>query len=178
MYKICVPSKLIITWSYIMNYWIFNVTYNFWSQTYGNLWSYLSHPDIVPSTCLLQVIEVILPMLCNYLSYWWEKGPENWPPGTHCCTMVTSEHLSSILGNILKILNNNLGIDDAPWMKRIAGVRLKAVRERINMIWKSFQPVRFCVFIQTYKVRDCNKLFGVFRKYQSIFKLILHRNMH
>ncbi|XP_038551055.1 ryanodine receptor 3-like [Micropterus salmoides] len=67
-----------------------------------------------------QVIEVILPMLCNYLSYWWEKGPENWPPGTQCCTMVTSEHLSSILGNILKILNNNLGIDDAPWMKRIA----------------------------------------------------------
>ncbi|XP_035535034.1 ryanodine receptor 3, partial [Morone saxatilis] len=67
-----------------------------------------------------QVIEVILPMLCNYLSYWWEKGPENSPEGTHCCTMVTSEHLSVILGNILRILNNNLGIDDAPWMKRIA----------------------------------------------------------
>ncbi|XP_078131521.1 ryanodine receptor 3 [Sander vitreus] len=67
-----------------------------------------------------QVIEVILPMLCNYLSYWWEKGPENSPPGANCCTMVTSEHLSIILGNILKMLNNNLGIDDAPWMKRIA----------------------------------------------------------
>ena len=70
---------------------------------------------------LLQVIEVVLPMLCNYLSYWWEKGPENSPPGAQCCTMMTSEHLSFILGNILKILNNNLGIDDAPWMKRIAG---------------------------------------------------------
>nr|XP_019953023.1 PREDICTED: ryanodine receptor 3 [Paralichthys olivaceus] len=67
-----------------------------------------------------QVIEVILPMLCNYLSYWWEKGPENSPPDALCCTMVTSEHLSIILGNILRILNNNLGIDDAPWMKRIA----------------------------------------------------------
>ncbi|XP_075893569.1 ryanodine receptor 3 isoform X4 [Nelusetta ayraudi] len=67
-----------------------------------------------------QVIEVILPMLCNYLSYWWEKGPENSPDGVDCCTMVTSEHLSIILGNILKILNSNLGIDDAPWMKRIA----------------------------------------------------------
>ncbi|KAM4600943.1 ryanodine receptor 3 [Polymixia lowei] len=67
-----------------------------------------------------QVIEVILPMLCNYLSYWWEKGPENSPPGTPCSTMVTSDHLSIILGNILKILNNNLGIDSAPWMKRIA----------------------------------------------------------
>ncbi|XP_028295256.1 LOW QUALITY PROTEIN: ryanodine receptor 3 [Gouania willdenowi] len=67
-----------------------------------------------------QVIEVILPMLCNYLSYWWEKGPENSFTDAPCCTMVTSEHLSIILGNILKILNNNLGIDDAPWMKRIA----------------------------------------------------------
>ncbi|XP_031717453.1 ryanodine receptor 3 isoform X4 [Anarrhichthys ocellatus] len=67
-----------------------------------------------------EVIEVVLPMLCNYLSYWWEKGSENSPTGAQCCTMVTSEHLSLILGNILKILNNNLGIDDAPWMKRIA----------------------------------------------------------
>ncbi|XP_030626784.1 ryanodine receptor 3 [Chanos chanos] len=67
-----------------------------------------------------QVIEVILPMLCNYLSRWWEKGPENSPSGTSCCTTVTSEHLSLILGNILKILNNNLGIDEAPWMKRLA----------------------------------------------------------
>ncbi|MGH0131347.1 UNVERIFIED_CONTAM: hypothetical protein FKN15_047691 [Acipenser sinensis] len=67
------------------------------------------------------VIEVILPMLCNYLSYWWEKGPENNHESARpCCTMVTSEHLSVILGNILKILNNNLGIDEASWMKRIA----------------------------------------------------------
>ncbi|XP_072425167.1 ryanodine receptor 3 isoform X3 [Chiloscyllium punctatum] len=65
------------------------------------------------------IIEVILPMLCNYLSYWWERGPENKPTG-NCCTVVTSEHLSVILGNILKILNNNLGIDDASWMKRLA----------------------------------------------------------
>ncbi|XP_012862710.2 ryanodine receptor 3 [Echinops telfairi] len=67
------------------------------------------------------VIEVILPMLCNYLSYWWERGTENLPPSTGpCCTQVTSEHLSVILGNILKILNSNLGIDEASWMKRIA----------------------------------------------------------
>ncbi|XP_071375043.1 ryanodine receptor 3-like [Centroberyx affinis] len=68
------------------------------------------------------VIEVVLPMLCNYLSYWWERGPENQPAsgGSVCCTTVTSEHLSLILGNILKILNSNLGIDEASWMKRIA----------------------------------------------------------
>lgn len=69
------------------------------------------------------VIEVVLPMLCNYLSYWWERGTENQTKGTAtaCSTTVTSEHLSIILGNILKILNSNLGIDEASWMKRIAG---------------------------------------------------------
>lgn len=75
------------------------------------------------------VIEVVLPMLCNYLSYWWEKGPENQESphsggsvgGSVFSTTVTSEHLSLILGNILKILNSNLGIDEASWMKRIAG---------------------------------------------------------
>ncbi|GAA6065352.1 ryanodine receptor 3 isoform X2, partial [Tachysurus ichikawai] len=68
------------------------------------------------------VIEVVLPMLCNYLSYWWERGTENQAKGTTtaCSTTVTSEHLSIILGNILKILNSNLGIDEASWMKRIA----------------------------------------------------------
>nr|XP_033808279.1 ryanodine receptor 3 isoform X2 [Geotrypetes seraphini] len=67
------------------------------------------------------VIEVILPMLCNYLSYWWERGVENMPDNLRpCCTQVTSNHLSIILGNILKIINNNLGIDEASWMKRIA----------------------------------------------------------
>ena len=69
---------------------------------------------------MAHVIEVVLPMLCNYLSYWWERGPENQDPGG-CCSTVTSEHLSLILGNILKILNSNLGIDEASWMKRIAG---------------------------------------------------------
>lgn len=73
------------------------------------------------------VIEVVLPMLCNYLSYWWERGPESQAAilkggaGPICSTTVTSEHLSVILGNILKILNSNLGIDEASWMKRIAG---------------------------------------------------------
>ncbi|XP_028858049.1 ryanodine receptor 3 isoform X2 [Denticeps clupeoides] len=71
-------------------------------------------------TDMPQVIEVMLPMLCTYLSCWWEKGPENSDSGVSCCTTVTSDHLSLILGSILKILNNNLGVDDAPWMKRVA----------------------------------------------------------
>ncbi|KAM4640861.1 ryanodine receptor 1 [Discoglossus pictus] len=67
------------------------------------------------------VIEVTLPMLCNYLPRWWERGPENMPDDTSpCCTSVTSEHLNALLGNILRIVVNNLGIDEASWMKRLA----------------------------------------------------------
>lgn len=86
------------------------------------------------SFALVQVIEVIFPMLCNYLSYWWEKGPENSPPDAKCCTMVTSEHLSIILGNILRILNNNLGIDEAPWMKRIAGMNSDTLVKNLQIM--------------------------------------------
>ncbi|XP_056396363.1 ryanodine receptor 1 isoform X2 [Hyla sarda] len=67
------------------------------------------------------VIEVTLPMLCNYLPRWWERGPENIPDDSSpCCTSVTSEHLNALLGNILRIVVNNLGIDEASWMKRLA----------------------------------------------------------
>lgn len=65
------------------------------------------------------VIEVTLPMLCNYLPRWWERGPETNPQGPWC-TEVTSDHLNTLLGNILKIIVNNLGIDEASWMKRLA----------------------------------------------------------
>lgn len=68
------------------------------------------------------VIEITLPMLCNYLPRWWERGPENFPEMEgKVCTDVTSEHLNQLLGSIMKIVVNNLGIDEASWMKRLAG---------------------------------------------------------
>lgn len=68
------------------------------------------------------VIEITLPMLCNYLPRWWERGLENFPEMEgQLCTEVTSEHLNQLLGSIMKIVVNNLGIDEASWMKRLAG---------------------------------------------------------
>ena len=68
------------------------------------------------------VIEITLPMLCNYLPRWWERGLENFPEMEgRICTDVTSEHLNQLLGSIMKIVVNNLGIDEASWMKRLAG---------------------------------------------------------
>lgn len=68
------------------------------------------------------VIEVTLPMLCNYLPRWWERGSETNAQGPWC-TEVTSNQLNTLLGNILKIIVSNLGIDEASWMKRLAGTK-------------------------------------------------------
>ncbi|XP_074846207.1 ryanodine receptor 2 isoform X10 [Carettochelys insculpta] len=72
-------------------------------------------------TQMPHVMEVVLPMLCSYMSHWWEHGPENnTDKAEMCCTALTSEHMNTLLGNILKIIYNNLGIDEGAWMKRLA----------------------------------------------------------
>ncbi|XP_047673438.1 ryanodine receptor 2 isoform X3 [Tachysurus fulvidraco] len=72
-------------------------------------------------TQMPHVMEVVLPMLCSYMSHWWEHGPESNPERADtCCTSLTSEHMITLLGNILKIIYNNLGIDEGAWMKRLA----------------------------------------------------------
>ncbi|EPQ17120.1 Ryanodine receptor 2 [Myotis brandtii] len=72
-------------------------------------------------TQMPHVMEVILPMLCSYMSRWWEQGPESNPERAGlCCTALNSEHMNTLLGNILKIIYNNLGIDEGAWMKRLA----------------------------------------------------------
>ncbi|XP_010766668.1 ryanodine receptor 3-like [Notothenia coriiceps] len=76
------------------------------------------------------VIEITLPMLCNYLPRWWERGPENLPEQEgQVCTSVTSEQLNQLLGSIMKIVVNNLGIDEASWMKRLAAALEKEMYE-------------------------------------------------
>ncbi|XP_063236802.1 ryanodine receptor isoform X2 [Bacillus rossius redtenbacheri] len=67
------------------------------------------------------VIDVILPLLCSYLPFWWSQGPDNVSPtgGAHV-TMVTSEHMNQLLKNVLKLIKKNIGNENAPWMTRIA----------------------------------------------------------
>lgn len=67
------------------------------------------------------VIDVILPMLCSYLPFWWGQGPDNVNPqsGNHV-TMVTADHMNQLLKNVLKMIKKNIGNDNAPWMTRIA----------------------------------------------------------
>ncbi|EHH59544.1 hypothetical protein EGM_09682, partial [Macaca fascicularis] len=92
------------------------------------------------------VIEIALPMLCSYLPRWWERGPEAPPPALPAgapppCTAVTSDHLNSLLGNILRIIVNNLGIDEASWMKRLAVFAQPIVsRARPELLQSHFIP--------------------------------------
>uniref|UniRef100_A0A8C1G5L1 Ryanodine receptor 1a (skeletal) n=1 Tax=Cyprinus carpio TaxID=7962 RepID=A0A8C1G5L1_CYPCA len=88
------------------------------------------------------VIEVTLPMLCNYLPRWWERGLEIFPElEGKLCTDVTSDQLNQLLGSIMKIVVNNLGIDEASWMKRLAVFSQPIVsRAKAEMLKSHFIP--------------------------------------
>ncbi|XP_057319088.1 ryanodine receptor isoform X9 [Microplitis mediator] len=67
------------------------------------------------------IVDVILPLLCSYLPFWWAQGPDNVNPteGTYV-SMVTSDHMNQLLKNVLKLIKKNIGNENAPWMTRIA----------------------------------------------------------
>ncbi|GLG95824.1 Ryanodine receptor [Gryllus bimaculatus] len=67
------------------------------------------------------IIDVILPLLCSYLPFWWAQGPDNVSPqeGAHV-SMVTADHMNQLLKNVLKLIKKNIGNENAPWMTRIA----------------------------------------------------------
>ncbi|XP_031824383.1 ryanodine receptor 2 isoform X11 [Sarcophilus harrisii] len=94
-------------------------------------------------TQMPHVMEVILPMLCSYMSRWWEHGPENNPDRVDtCCTALNSEHMNTLLGNILKIIYNNLGIDEGAWMKRLAVFSQPIINKVKSQLLKShFLPL-------------------------------------
>ena len=66
------------------------------------------------------VTDVTLPLLCSYMSRWWQWGPEG-QAGSPLCTALTPQHASDLLGHILRIITNHLGKGNADWMKRLAG---------------------------------------------------------
>ena len=67
-----------------------------------------------------ELIDVVLPAICRYLPQWIDSGPECIADSTLHCTEVNGEMMNSILGNVLRLIYNNLGTEEAEWMKRIA----------------------------------------------------------
>ncbi|XP_056903963.1 ryanodine receptor 2-like isoform X5 [Takifugu flavidus] len=70
-------------------------------------------------TQYIHVTEVILPMLCSYMSFWWSWGPEG-HPDSPMCTSVTPHHASDLLGHVLRIIHNHVGTSQGDWMKQMA----------------------------------------------------------
>ncbi|XP_040906318.1 ryanodine receptor 2 [Toxotes jaculatrix] len=67
----------------------------------------------------VHVTEVILPVLCSYMSCWWHWGPEG-EAASPVCTSVIPQHASDLLGHILCIIHNHVGTSQGDWMKRLA----------------------------------------------------------
>nr|XP_018669433.1 ryanodine receptor 3 [Ciona intestinalis] len=77
-----------------------------------------------------EMIDIILPMICRYLPMWWKQGAcvaqqtndKRIPieESSGCGTAVSGEILNNILRDVLRLIQNNLGSDEADWMKRIA----------------------------------------------------------
>ena len=70
------------------------------------------------------IIDVLLPMLCSYLPFWWSQGPDNVnptsTPNSNHVSMIVSNHMNQLLKSILKLIKKNIGNLNAPWMTRIA----------------------------------------------------------
>uniref|UniRef100_A0A6I8NPW3 Ryanodine receptor 3 n=1 Tax=Ornithorhynchus anatinus TaxID=9258 RepID=A0A6I8NPW3_ORNAN len=83
------------------------------------------------------VIDVALPMLCSYLASWWACGPDSWASRER----GLQARLSLVLGAILRIVHNNLGVDEASWMKRIAVYAQPIIdRARPHLLRSHFLP--------------------------------------
>ncbi|CAF1381800.1 unnamed protein product, partial [Adineta ricciae] len=93
------------------------------------------------------VVEVILPCVCSYLSYWWSIGAQKSKQVTEPkVSNVTANHMNSVLGSVLKLINKNLGAVEAPWMKRIA-VYTQAIifNSSTNLLQPYFVPLSNCL---------------------------------
>uniref|UniRef100_A0AAN0LPN8 Ryanodine receptor n=1 Tax=Polyphagotarsonemus latus TaxID=1204166 RepID=A0AAN0LPN8_9ACAR len=68
------------------------------------------------------IVDIVLPMLCSYLFYWYQQGPENVSPNSsgNYVTMVTNTHLNQMLKIILNLIKNGIGQQNQPWMNTLA----------------------------------------------------------
>lgn len=96
----------------------------------------------------VRVTEVVLPMLCSYISLWWHWGPEG-QPNSPVCTSVTPQCASDLLGHILQIIQNHMGISQGDWMKQMAGTAVLPVTAVQVFIFHSI--FEFVLFLIIYR---------------------------
>lgn len=106
----------------------------------------------------IHITEVILPLLCSYMSRWghWSlQGQSNIPS----CTSVTPQHVSDLLGHILCIIQNHLGDCQSDWMKRLPGTHIHFLDILINILYSTKTALNdISVFSQSIICRASSQL--------------------
>jgi hypothetical protein len=65
------------------------------------------------------IYDVDLPLLCSYLSYWFNLGPEGQNKTTLPTTQVASDHMNRVFCALLKMIHDHIGIENAQWLCRV-----------------------------------------------------------
>ncbi|KAK6101668.1 RIH domain family protein [Brugia pahangi] len=63
--------------------------------------------------------DVDLPLICSYLTYWWQLGPDSSNRSTVPVTDVGNEHINRIFRALLQMIHNHIGVENASWLCRI-----------------------------------------------------------
>uniref|UniRef100_A0A915MZX6 Uncharacterized protein n=1 Tax=Meloidogyne javanica TaxID=6303 RepID=A0A915MZX6_MELJA len=62
--------------------------------------------------------DVDLPLICSYLAYWWQFGPEGPNRPSLPITQVSSEHINRFFCSLLLLMRDHIGREIAPWLRR------------------------------------------------------------
>lgn len=107
---------------------------------------------IIPADNDAAIIEVIVPMLCSYLPFWYSQGPEA-PLSARTLgagngsTNVTFKHLNDLLKDIIHLIRRQVGLDDgnsgSSWMVTIAAHASQIIIQspETNLLSESFLPL-------------------------------------
>uniref|UniRef100_A0A914KKN4 Uncharacterized protein n=1 Tax=Meloidogyne incognita TaxID=6306 RepID=A0A914KKN4_MELIC len=62
--------------------------------------------------------DVDVPLICSYLAYWWQFGPEGPNRPSLPITQVSSEHINRFFCSLLRLMRDHIGREIAPWLCR------------------------------------------------------------
>lgn len=89
------------------------------------------------------VIDIILPLLCAYLSFWWNQGPDNISLAEeNHVTLVTSHHLNRMLKSVLNLIKHTVGHPNNPWLITLASnTGMLVINSSEDLLTESILPL-------------------------------------
>lgn len=81
-------------------------------------------------------------------------------------TNVTADHMNSVLGSVLKLINNNIDATEAPWMKRIAGRKYGSVFGECFFVFVFVKSIHK----RSYRIHRRVYLNHIFSRFHNVWK--------